>query len=88
MPDHSAFDRLQVGVDLFVYGKFDADAPIGEPTFDGERYLGFEPDIFINWQITSDVTIALRYGIFFPGSAIVSDDDPRMFFGAGVTYAF
>ena len=87
MPEHSAFDRLQVGVDLFVYNKMDSDAPIDEPTFDSS-YLGFEPDIFINWQISSDVTLALRYGIFFPGSAIVADDDPRMFFGAGVTYAF
>ena len=87
MPEHSAFDRLQVGVDLFVYNKMDSDAPIDEPTFDSS-YLGFEPDIFINWQISSDVTLALRYGIFFPGSAIVADDDPCMFFGAGVTYAF
>ena len=67
--------------------EIDADAPIDEPTFD-RSYLGFEPDIFLNWQIASDVTLALRYGIFFPGSAIVADDDPRHFFGAGVTYAF
>jgi Alginate export len=87
MPDHSAFEKLQVGVDLFMYNKLDADGPIDEPTFD-KSYLGFEPDIFINWQISSDVTIALRYGIFFPGSAIVADDDPRQFIGAGVTYAF
>jgi hypothetical protein len=70
-----------------MYNKLDSHAPIDEPTFD-KSYLGFEPDIFINWQVTSDVTIALRYGIFFPGSAIVSDDDPRQFIGAGVTYAF
>ena len=87
MPDNSAFQQLQVGVDLFMYNKLDSNAPIDEPTFD-KSYLGFEPDLFINWQITSDVTIALRYGIFFPGSAIVSDDDPRQFIGAGVTYAF
>jgi len=87
MPEHSAFNKLQVGVDLFMYNKLDADGPIDEPTFD-KSYLGFEPDFFLNWQITSDVTIALRYGIFFPGSAIVSDGDPRQFIGAGVTYAF
>ena len=34
-----------------------------------------------------DVTLALRYGIFFPGSAVI-DDNARQFFGAGVTYAF
>jgi hypothetical protein len=87
MPEHSAFDKLQVGVDCFVYNKLDSGASIDEPTFD-RGYLGFEPDFFLNWQISSDVTLALRYGIFFPGSAIVADDDPRHFIGAGVTYAF
>lgn len=87
LPEHSAFNGLQVGVDLFVFSKMAQDGPIDEATFD-KRYLGFEPDFFLNWQISSDVTLALRYGIFFPGSAIVSDDRPRQFIGAGVTYAF
>ena len=63
----------------------------GLPRFTGQvrlNLLGSEPDFFLNWQITSDVTLALRYGIFFPGAAIISDDKPRQFFGAGVTYAF
>jgi hypothetical protein len=87
LPDHSLFDRLQVGADFFVYSKMSHDAPIDEPTVD-KRYLGVEPDFFLNWQVSSDVTLNLRYGIFFPGSAIVSDEKTRQFFGAGVTYAF
>ena len=87
LPDHGQFEKLQLGVDLFVFNKLAARAPIDEPTFD-KSYLGFEPDIFFNWQVSSDVTFSLRYGIFFPGAAIVSDDKPRQFFGAGVTYAF
>jgi hypothetical protein len=87
MPNHTLFERAQLGVDLFFYNKFDADAPIDEPTT-RDSYLGFEPDIFFNWQITSDVTLALRYGIFFPGAAIVNDQNTRQFFGAGITYAF
>jgi hypothetical protein len=88
LPDHSAFEKLQIGTDLFLYNKLASNAPIDEPTTD-ERYLGFEPDIFLNWQVTSDVTIALRYGIFFPGSGILNTDDkPRQFIGAGLTYAF
>jgi hypothetical protein len=85
--DVRRFERLQAGVDLLFFAKTDKDAPIDEETFD-ERYLGWEPDVFINWQITSDVTIALRYGVFFPGDAIVFDDEPRHYIGAGVTYAF
>ena len=87
LPESKRFDRLQLGADFFVFSKMAQDAPIDEPTFD-KRFLGVEPDFFLNWQITSDVTLALRYGIFFPGAAIVSDDKPRQFFGAGVTYAF
>ena len=89
-PDVAAFRRLQVGADLFVFAKSDADAPIDEPTTD-ERYLGWEPDVFLNWQITSDVTLAVRYGVFFPGDAIADaggDDDPRHFIFTGLTIAF
>lgn len=87
LAEHHQFDRLQVGTDFFVYGKMLSDAPIDEPTTD-KTYLGCEPDFFLNWQISSDVTMSLRYGIFFPGAAIVADEKPRQFIGAGVTYAF
>jgi Alginate export len=87
LPDHSAFQNLQAGVDFFVFNKLAERAPIDEPTFD-KAYLGLEPDFFFNWQVTSDVTFSLRYGIFFAGDAIVNDEKNRQFFGAGVTYAF
>lgn len=79
------FSRLQVGFDAFAFGKFNPDAPIDEPTDNG-RYLGSEGDVFVNWQITSDVTIAARYGAFFPGDNITGSDDVRQFFFIGVTY--
>ena len=88
LPDSGAFRRMQVGADFFVFSKYNKDAPIDEPT-GSDRFLGWEPDVYLNWQITSDVTLAVRYGIFFPGSAILSPDDkPRQFIGAGLTYAF
>ena len=46
------------------------EPPIDEVTSD-DRYLGWEPDVYINWQVTSDVTFAFRYGVFFPGTAIL-----------------
>jgi hypothetical protein len=87
IPDQRIFRRLQVGTDIFIFNKMERDAPIDEPTLEG-RYLGWEPDVFINWQITSDVTLALRYGIFFPSSDTVISDDSRQFFFAGLTFAF
>lgn len=85
--DGATFRRLQAGLDVLVYGKFDSNAPISERTTD-DWFLGFEPDLYINWRITSDITLAVRYGVFFPGTAIVEDDHPRHFLFTGVTFAF
>lgn len=81
-----ALHQFQAGVDLFAYGKVRQDGAIDEPT-ENSRYLGWESDLFINWQVTDDVTMVLRYGAFFPGSGVVSDDR-RQFFYVGLTYAF
>ncbi len=86
-PSSTLLKRFQAGTDVLGFFKFRADAPIDETTSD-DRYLGWEPDVYINWQVSSDVTFALRYGVFFPGSAIESDDHPRNFFYMGVTFAF
>jgi hypothetical protein len=90
VPDYSPMRKLQIGADFFVFGKLLRDAPIDEPTTD-HRYLGFEPDVYVNWQLASDVTLALRYGVFFPnrdafGSG--SPGDSRQFFYGGLTFAF
>ena len=86
-PDTPALRRLQVGVDVFVFGKYDDDAPIDEPVGDN-RYLGWEPDLYLNWQLTSDVTLALRYGLFIPNDDNFAVDEERHFFFGGVTFAF
>jgi hypothetical protein len=87
LPDHGAFRRLQVGADVFVFAKYDNDAPIDETTGEN-RFLGWEPDIYLNWQLTSDLTLALRYGLFFPNDENFPNDDTRQFFFAGLTFAF
>lgn len=87
LPDHGAFRRLQVGVDVFAFAKYDKDAPIDEPS-GGNRFLGWEPDVYLNWQLTSDLTLALRYGAFFPNDRNLPNDDVRQFLFAGVTFAF
>jgi len=86
LPQSRMFEKLQIGADLYWFGKFDENAAIAEPT-SSNQYLGFEPDLFLNWQISSDVSLAVRYGIFFPGEAIENDHLPRQFFFAGVTFA-
>ena len=78
---------MQIGGDVLVYDKLDNLGPIDEPT-SHNAYLGTEGDLYFNWQITSDVALTVRYGVFFPGSAITQTSSPRIFLFSGVTYAF
>jgi hypothetical protein len=85
--DSSMADRLQVGTEFFTYAKMRSGGGIDQPT-DSRRYLGVEPDLFLNWQVSHDVTFSLRYGVFFPSDDNFPDSSARQFFLAGVTYAF
>lgn len=92
IPGRSRLGRLQVGSNLFIYGKLNESGPIDEDTFadpsDDKTYLGVETDLFAIWQLTSDLAFTVRYGVFFPGTAIGTDHDSRHFFQSGVTLAF
>jgi hypothetical protein len=82
------FERLQVGGDVFVFFRLEDGGPIHEEVDGSGHYLGTEADVYANWQVTSDLAVILRYGVFFPGSNLEFDDDPRHFFFTGVTLAF
>lgn len=89
LPDSGIFSRMQIGVDFFVISKLQKEAPIDQVTSSEHAFLGVEPDLYLNWQVTSDLTLALRYGIFFPNSdAFGANDEPRHFFYGGLTFAF
>ena len=76
--------RMQVGADLFAYAKCNENGPIDETTKDG-RFLGWEPDVYLNWQAASDVTVAFRYGVFFPNEDVIGNDESRQFFSTSIT---
>jgi hypothetical protein len=86
-PDVGPIRRLQLGADFFVFQKLNANAPIDEATGDSP-FLGLEPDVYLNWQLTSDVALSVRYGAFFPGDSIENDGKIRQFLYTGVTIAF
>jgi len=87
LPQNRLFNRMQIGANLLVFSKLDGAAPIDEPT-GSEAFLGVEPDVFVNWQITSDLTFALRYGVFLPSNTIESTASARHFFFTGLTLGF
>ncbi len=83
------FDKMRIGVDGYLLHKLDSDAPVSFTTTGGERFLGAELDLFIDWQIYSDLSLDVRYGLFIPGDAMpAGSDDERHFFYAGLNYAF
>ena len=92
LPSNTTFSRLQVGTNVYSFNKLNRNAAIDEDTSD-RSHLGFEVDFFVNWQITSDISWAMRYGVFVPGPAIggeitSNDGNARHFFYSGVTFAF
>jgi hypothetical protein len=76
--------RMQVGVDGFGFWKASGSGGLEEASTDS-RYVGCESDIYLNWQLTSDLTVSVRYGVFFPESGLVADDDERHAFFASIT---
>lgn len=79
---------FRFSVDGFLFNKIDRDAPISVNTTD-KTFVGGELDFGIDWAIFSDVSLAVRYGVFFPGDAMPEDEDKiRQYLYAGVTYAF
>jgi hypothetical protein len=79
--------RFQFGTDILVFTKFDQSAPIDQPS-ENSYYLGFETDFYINWQITSDLTFGMRYGLFVPGQELNNNKELRQFLYTGLTLSF
>lgn len=88
LSETETFRRLQIGTDLYIFGKENSRAPIDQPTNPGEQYLGWEPDLYLNWEITSDITFTARYGVFFPNPAAFTQSGARQFLYTGATFAF
>ena len=70
-----------------LFFKIDSEAALNIPSKDG-TFLGGEINVFADWRIASDVSMNLRYGVFFPGEAGCCPDDPRHFVYVGFNYAF
>ena len=88
LPGSRRFDRLELGSDSFLHWKHHRAAAVSDPTATVQSgYLGWEIDVFANWEITSDLFWTTRYGLFFPGQAF-EDRTTRTFLLVGVTWSF
>ncbi len=81
-------NKLELGTDWFLYCKQRRDGALSDPTADERSgYAGWEMDYYMNWRLTSDLSMTVRYGFFFPGKSF-SEQDYRSFFLTGMTWSF
>ncbi len=79
--------QLEVGTRVYFYMKDKNASPSSDPlSYVDAQWLGWEWDVFMNWRLTSDLSLTTRYGCFFPGAAYEDPfDSPRHFVYAGVS---
>jgi hypothetical protein len=86
--ERGVFDKLELGSSWYLFYKNQREGAVSDPTADSaSAYLGWEMDYYANWEITTDLSWTVRYGLFFPGDAF-SDQTTRTFVLTGVTWSF
>ena len=82
------FEKLKVGVSYYLYHKQQAGGALSDNvSLDESCYAGSEMDLFVHWRFTSDLAWTVRYGLFWPGAAFVTDDERHVIF-TGLTLNF
>lgn len=88
LPKVEAAKNLELGTDWFLYAKDRADGAISDALADRQSsYVGWEMDYYANYRVTSDLSLTVRYGVFFPGTAF-SDQSNRTFLLTGLSWSF
>jgi hypothetical protein len=80
----------RVGVNYYRYFKDKASGGILDPeASSSQKDIGYELDGYINWQVLSDLNMALQYGYFQPGKAYPDNtNDSEHYFSASATITF
>lgn len=87
VPDSELFEQLELGVDGFAYFRADNGGASDPSAGLGTTELGYEADVHAYWRATSDLSVVVRYGVFFPGDAYL-DGTSRHGLFTGVTLSF
>lgn len=90
LPSIPLFKDLRYGVTGYVFNKLEGDAPISVLTRPGAPFIGGEIDQMLDWRISSDLNLNIRYGVFWPNkdAFFPGEGRVRQFFYVGMTYAF
>ena len=88
LPQIEAMKNLELGSDWFLFAKDRQAAAISDVSADRQSsYVGWEMDYYANYRVTSDLSLTVRYGVFFPGTAY-SDQSNRTFLLTGLSWSF
>ena len=86
-PEQESLEALEIGADVFGYASATEGGISDSSAGTGSQSLGYEADAHIYWRMTSDLSLVVRYGVFFPGGAFV-DDTERHNLYTGITLMF
>ncbi len=86
-PGHESLAQLEIGADVFGYASATEGGVSDSSAGVGSQSLGYEADTHIYWRMTSDLSLVVRYGAFFPGEAFL-DGTSRHSLYTGVTLSF
>lgn len=86
-PENKVFERLEIGADVFGYASAQTGGMSDPSAGVGSRSLGYETDAHIYWRMASDLSLVVRYGVFFPGNAFLDKTDRHSLY-TGVTLSF
>lgn len=89
LEDIDLFRQLEVGTQVYFYMKDTNASPASDPTsYVDAQWLGWEWDVYMNWRLTSDLSLTARYGCFFPGAAFEAPyDSARHFVYTGLSFS-
>lgn len=86
-PEYESLEQLEIGADVFGYASATGGGVSDSSAGVGSQSLGYEADTHIYWRMTSDLSLVVRYGVFFPGEAFI-DGTSRHSLYTGVTLSF
>ena len=82
------FRKMEVGTRSYLYVKDSTNGGLSDLSAgESSNCAGFEQDVFVDYRITSDLSMTVRYGVFTPGTAFDSREIRNAFL-TGLVYSF
>ncbi len=90
LESYAFFKKMTLGTRYYFYWKDEAEGGISDLEATGnDLNIGEEWNTYLNWQIFADISLILKYGIFFPGEAFSADTrENTQYFSSALSITF